>query len=303
MKIKIGSHVSNNGKDMLYGSALEALSYNANSFMVYLGAPQNSFRKPISELKVNEFQEVLKKNNIDNNDVIVHCAYILNLAQPDNVKRQYAIDFVIKELQGTFDIGAKYLVVHPGAHMKMGSTFGCDLIIDSLKQILDKTKHLDTCICLETMAGKGTECCSTFEEIKYILDKVNNERVKVCLDTCHIWDSGYDIVNDYENVIKHFDETIGLNNLKVIHVNDSKNIKGSHKDRHENIGFGNIGFQTLCKFIYDERFENIVKILETPYVDVNDKVSLPPYKYEIEMLLNKEFDNELINKIKQDCLK
>lgn len=299
MKIKIGSHVSNNGKEMLYGSALEALSYNANSFMVYLGAPQNSFRKPINDLKVIEFQDVLKKNGINNEDVIVHCAYILNLAQPDIVKRQYAIDFVVKELQGTYAIGAKYLVVHPGAHMKLGTTFGCDLIIDSLKQILEKTKNIDTYICLETMAGKGTECCSTFEEIKYILDNVNDERIKVCLDTCHIWDSGYDIVNDYENVIKHFDETIGLNNLRVIHVNDSKNIKGSHKDRHENIGFGFIGFDTLSKFIFDERFENIVKILETPYVSINEKDSVPPYKYEIEMLLNKKFDDGLIDKIKK----
>lgn len=299
MKIKIGSHVSNNGKEMLYGSALEALSYNANSFMVYLGAPQNSFRKPISDLKVDEFQEVLKQNNINNDDVIVHCAYILNLAQPDITKRQYAIDFVVKELEGTYAIGAKYLVVHPGAHMKLGTTFGCDLIIDSLKQILEKTKNIDTCICLETMAGKGTECCSTFEEIKYILDNVNNERVKVCLDTCHIWDSGYDIVNDYENVIKHFDDTIGLKNLKVIHINDSKNIMGSHKDRHENIGFGFIGFDTLTKFIFDERFENVVKILETPYVSINEKDSVPPYKYEIEMLLKKNFDDDLIDKIKK----
>lgn len=297
MMIKIGSHVSNNGTDMLLGSINEALSYNANSMMVYLGAPQNSFRKPLNQLKIEEYQKVLHSNNMNNENVIVHCAYILNLAQPDEEKRQYAIDFVIRELRGTHAIGAKYLVVHPGAHMKNGVMEGCSRIADSLKIILEKTKDIDTVICLETMAGKGTECCSKFEEIKYIMDIVNNDRIKVCLDTCHIWDSGYDIVNKYEEVIKHFDNVIGIDNLKVLHINDSKNILESHKDRHENIGFGNIGFDTLCKFIFDERFIDKVKILETPYIKVNEKVELPPYKYEIEMLLNKQFNEKLIDEI------
>jgi len=297
MKIKIGSHVSNNGNDMLLGSVKEALSYNANSFMVYLGAPQNSFRKPLSQLKIEEFKQVLLDNNIDNENVIVHCAYILNLAQPNEEKRQYAVDFVIRELRGTHAIGAKYLVVHPGAHMKQGVMEGCKRIAVSLKQILEKTSDIDTVICLETMSGKGSECCSKFEEIKYIMDIVGSERIKVCLDTCHIWDSGYDIVNDYENVIKHFDEVIGLEHLKIIHVNDSKNGKESHKDRHENYGFGNIGFDTLTKFIYDQRFEDIIKILETPYIKINDKLEVPPYKEEIQMILNNQFDESLIDKI------
>ena len=167
----------------------------------------------------------------------------------------------------------------------------------SLKTILEETKDIDTVICLETMSGKGTECCSKFEEIKYIMDKVNSERIKVCLDTCHIWDSGYDIVNDYENVIKQFDSIIGLENLKVIHVNDSKNIRESHKDRHENFGFGNIGFDTLIKFIFDERLEDKIKILETPYVKINDKLEVPPYKEEIEMILSKQFNPNLISEI------
>lgn len=297
MKIKLGCHVGNSGSEMLLGSAKEALSYNANSFMLYLGAPQNSYRKPLSELRIDEYKDILNQNNINNENVVVHCAYILNLAQPNEEKRQYAIDFVINELRGTNAIGAKYLVVHPGAHMKDGVEIGCERIADSLIKILDETKDLDTVICLETMAGKGTECCSKFEEIKFIMDKVNNDRIKVCLDTCHIWDSGYDIVNDYENVIKQFDDIIGLNNLKVIHVNDSKNVCESHKDRHENIGFGFIGFSTLSKFIYDSRFEDKIKILETPYVKVNDKQELPPYKYEIEMLLKNEFNNKLLEEI------
>lgn len=297
MMIKLGCHVGNSGSEMLVGSIKEALSYNANSLMLYLGAPQNSFRKPLKDLRIEEFQKILKENNIANENVVVHCAYILNLAQPDEEKRNYAIDFVVNELRGTNAIGAKYLVVHPGAHMNAGTIEGCKRIADSLIKILDKTSDLNTIICLETMAGKGTECCSKFEEIKLIMDIVNNERIKVCLDTCHIWDSGYDIVNDYESVIKLFDELIGLDNLKVIHVNDSKNILASHKDRHENIGLGNIGFNTLSKFIYDERFNDKIKILETPYIKVNEKLSLPPYKYEIEMLLKNNFNNELINDI------
>ena len=297
MMIKLGCHVGNSGSEMLVGSINEALSYKANSLMLYLGAPQNSFRKPLKDLRIEEFQNILSQNNINNENVIVHCAYILNLAQPDDEKRKYAIDFVINELRGTHAIGAKYLVVHPGAHMNCGTIEGCKRIADSLLKILEKTKDIDTVICLETMAGKGTECCSKFEEIKLIMDIVNSERIKVCLDTCHIWDSGYDSVNNYDEVINKFDQIIGLNNLKVIHVNDSKNLLASHKDRHENIGYGNIGFGTLSKFIFDEIFIDKIKILETPYVKVSDKLSLPPYKYEIEMLLKQEFNDELIEDI------
>ena len=297
--IKIGCHVGNSGKEMLVGSINEALSYNANALMLYLGAPQNSFRKSLSELNIEPFKEICKNNNIPLENVIVHCAYILNLAQPDAEKRQYAIDFVVKELRGTHAIGAKYLVVHPGAHMKQGTMEGCKRIADSLKIILGQTEDIDTVICLETMAGKGTECCSTFEQMKYILDEVNSPRLKVCLDTCHIFDGGYDIVNNYDEVFNEFDKIVGINNLKVIHVNDSKNICGSHKDRHENIGFGNIGFDALNKVVHDPKFDDCVKILETPYVEVTEKTKVPPYKFEIEMLRNGKFDEDLLTKIKE----
>ena len=296
--IKLGCHVGNSGNEMLIGSVGEALSYNANCFMLYLGAPQNSFRKPLSEMHIDEYQHIMKEHNIKNEDVIVHCAYILNLANPNIEKREYAINFIINELTGTYKIGAKYLVLHPGAHMNQGAYIGCDLIVEGLKTILEKTQDQDSIICLETMAGKGSECCSTFEEVKYILDKVDNNRVKVCLDTCHIWDAGYDIVNDYENVIKKLDETIGIKNIKVIHLNDSKNVCGSHKDRHENIGFGNIGFETLYKVLTDVRFKDIVKILETPYVEGDKKFKYPPYKVEIDMLKSGEFDSNLLDNIK-----
>lgn len=295
--MKIGSHVSNNGNLMLIGSALEALSYGSNCFMVYLGAPQNTYRKPFEQLNSLKMKEILQNNNINIEDVIVHAPYIVNLAQPDFEKRKFAIDLITKELQVMAKIGFKYLVIHPGAHMKNGIDAGLDLIIDSFKQILANTKEDNTVLTIETMAGKGSECCFEFSHIKKIINAVGSDRVGVCLDTCHIFDAGYDIVNDYDNVINNFNDIVGLNNLKVIHINDSKNVCGSHKDRHANFGFGNIGFDTLIKFVYDERFLSIPKILETPYV--ND---CPPYKYEIEMIKNKLFDKYLLDKISKEWL-
>ncbi len=292
--IKIGSHVSNSGEKMLVGALNEALSYNANCLMFYLGAPQNSFRKPLKEFKIEEFHDLLLKNNIDYNDVIIHAPYIVNLAQPDIQKREYAIDFIANEIMKVDAIGARYIVVHPGAHVGEGLERGLNLISDSLKKIFEKTKNTDVIICLETMAGKGTECCSKFEELKTVLENVNNNRLQICFDTCHVWDSGYNIVDNYEEVLKKFDELIGLDKIKVIHLNDSKNFLESHKDRHENIGFGQIGFSTLSKFVFDDRFVNVAKILETPYVS-----EFAPYKWEIEMLKKQEFDANLINKINE----
>lgn len=291
--IKIGCHVSNNGDSMLLGSVSEALSYDANCFMVYLGAPQNSIRKPISLLRVEDYQKVLKEKMINNSDVIVHAPYIVNLAQPDNEKRKFAVDFISSELKTTSLIGASFLVVHPGAHVSSGINEALDRIILSIKEILEITKEYNSVICLETMAGKGTECCSLFEEVAYILKNINSKRVKVCLDTCHIWDAGYDIVNDYEKVINELDKTIGIDNIKVIHLNDSKNQCGSHKDRHSNIGFGYIGFDTLNKILFDERFVNVAKILETPFVDKNG-MKVAPYKEEIKMLKDRIFNPNFI---------
>lgn len=292
--MKIGSHVSNNGLKMLEGSILEALSYDANALMVYLGAPQNTFRKPFEEMHVLEAHKLCKENNISLDDIIVHAPYIVNLAQSDNQKWSFAIEFLSNELMLTSLIGSKYMVLHPGAHVGMGSEYGINRIASGINCILADTINYNTVILLETMAGKGTECGKTFEEIKAIIDKVHNKaRIGVCLDTCHISDAGYDIVNNYEEVINEFDKVIGLEYLKVIHLNDSKNECGTHKDRHENIGFGKIGFSTLLKFVNDKRFESIPKILETPYIPINKKESLPPYKEEIEMIKKGEFNSNL----------
>ena len=298
--MKIGSHVSNNGSKMLIGSVEEILSYGGNCLMVYLGAPQNTFRKPIENQNAPQAIALAKEFGINGEDIIVHAPYIVNLAQMDDDKFNFAISFIAKELRGVDRIGAKYLVLHPGAHMGVGTEMGLKRISNGINQILDLTKDCKSVIAIETMAGKGTECGKTFEEIKTIIDGIDNKnRIGVCLDTCHIHDSGYDIVNDYEGVINKFEEVVGIHYLKVIHINDSKNARGSHKDRHENIGFGYLGFDTINKICNDHRFEKIPKILETPYVEVNKNLSYPQYKYEIEMIQNGKFDSELIDKIKQ----
>lgn len=297
--MKIGSHVANNGTEMLIGSVKEALSYNANSFMLYLGAPQNSFRKPISEFNIPQYMEILKNNNIDPQNVVIHAPYIINLAQPDEEKRQFAIDFITSEVIKTAAIGSKYIVIHPGAHMKDGTELGLGRIAESLKSIIKNTSDVDVVLLLETMAGKGTECCKNFEEIKTLLELVDSQRVQVCFDTCHTFDSGYDLVNNYDEVFNNFDKLIGLDRIRVIHVNDSKNDVGSHKDRHENIGFGNIGFKTLSKICHDERFSNVIKILETPYIEnMEGEKTYPPYKEEIEMIRKNTFDPMMKEKIK-----
>ena len=292
--MKIGSHVSNNGLKMLVGSVEEALSYGENCFMVYLGAPQTTYRKDVEQLNYQKALEIAKQNGINPEDIIVHAPYIVNLGQSDDEKFNFAISFLAKELAMVGKVGLKYMVLHPGAHVGNGENFALDRIADGINEILRLTSNDNTVIAIETMAGKGTECGKTFEEIKRIIDLVHDKtRIGVCLDTCHIFDAGYDIVNSYEDVINEFDSVIGLKYLKVIHLNDSKNQLGSHKDRHENIGFGNIGFNALLKVLNDKRFEQIPKILETPYVSVSKLESYPPYKEEIEMLKKQTFNEYL----------
>ena len=292
----IGSHVSMGGKEMLLGSVKEALSYNANTFMFYTGAPQNTRRKPVSELRVEEAKELMKEKGLDMDKVVVHAPYIINLGntiKPET--RELAVSFLRQEIERCDEIGATRLVLHPGAHVKAGDEAGLDAIVSGLNEAMKPEQKVH--IALETMAGKGTELGRTFDQLAYIIDHCDYpELLGLCLDTCHLNDAGYDIVKNYEDVIEKFDQIIGLDRLKIIHLNDSKNPCGSHKDRHENIGLGCIGFKTLMKFVTDERFINIPKILETPYVKA-DGEEYPPYMHEIEMIRNKKFDKELINNI------
>ncbi len=283
----IGSHVSMKGKDMLLGSVKEALSYGANTFMFYTGAPQNTARKPISELRVDEAKTLMKENNIDINNVVVHAPYIINLANTVKAETyELAVRFLKQEIERCEQIGAKRLVLHPGSHVKAGEEVGLNQIVKGLNEVLKDGQKVH--IALETMAGKGSELGKTFEEIRYIIDHVEkNELLGVCLDTCHIHDGGYDL-NDFDKVLDNFDKIIGLDRLLVIHVNDSKNVKGAHKDRHENIGYGHIGFDVLNYIVHHEKLKNVPKILETPYIDGE-----APYQKEIEMLKNQTFNNGL----------
>ena len=287
----IGSHVSFKKDTQLVGSVNEALSYGSTTFMFYTGAPQNTNRQPIDDKLTNEGKDLMLKNNIDINNVIVHAPYIINMASNND----FAVTFLKEELKRVEKLGMTKLVLHPGSSVKLTKEEGIQNIIDNLNKVGEsKVKIL-----LETMAGKGTELGSSFEEIKQIIDGVNYE-LGVCLDTCHINDAGYDI-SDFDNVLKEFDQIIGLKYLKCVHVNDSKNLINTHKDRHENIGFGTLGFANLIKIIYHDKLKDIPKILETPYVTVDDNSKermYPPYKFEIEMILNKEFDSDLINKIR-----
>ncbi len=295
----IGSHVSFNNKDQLLGSVKEAVSYGSNTFMFYTGAPQNTRRGEINDFMTLEAYKLMKENNIELDKVIVHAPYIVNLANPDNM--EFSIDFLTNEVERCNLLGMKYLVLHPGSSVNVSREEGIANIIKGLNAIL--TNNNNICICLETMAGKGNELGRNFLELKEIIDGVNfKDSIGVCMDTCHLFDSGIDIT-DFDKVLDDFDKQIGLNYLKCIHINDSKNIFSSHKDRHENIGYGNIGFDILIKIIYNERIKNIPKILETPYVGKTDDDKeriYPPYKYEIEMIRNKKFDTSLLDKIRNN---
>ena len=285
----IGSHVSFNKEKQLMGSLDEALSYGSNTFMFYTGAPQNTRRYEINDNLTNKALEKMKNNNIDINNIIVHAPYIINLANDkENDKYDFSINFLKQEIERCEELKMSYLVLHPGSHVGLGIEKGINNIIYALNEVLKDDKNVT--ILLETMAGKGTEVGSNFQELKAIIDGIDKkELIGVCMDTCHLNDSGYDIT-DFDNILDEFDRIIGLSYLKCIHINDSKNIKGAKKDRHENIGYGSLGFDTLIKIIYNPKLENIPKILETPYI--NDK---PPYKEEIYMIREKKFNDNLKN--------
>ena len=299
MNLIIGSHVSYKNNTGLLGSVKEALSYGANTFMFYTGAPQNTMRGEINDKLTSEALELMKENNIDISMVIVHAPYIVNLANMNNF--DFSVSFLRKEVERCNVLGMKYLVLHPGSAVNCSREEAINNISNGLNLILDN--DYDVTILLETMAGKGNEIGRNFEELKSIIDKVKfKDKIGVCIDTCHLNDAGYDISN-FDDILDLFDKVIGIDKIGCIHVNDSKNIKGSHKDRHENIGFGNLGFENLINIIYNSRLEGIPKILETPYVTKDDNSKereYPPYKYEIEMIKNKVFDNDLITKIRED---
>ena len=286
----IGSHVSFSKSNQLVGSVQECISYGANTFMFYTGAPQNTRRLPIDDRLTKSAFDLMKKNGIDFNNVIVHAPYVVNLANEKNF--DFSISFLRDELKRVEQLGFDKVVLHPGSHVGVGSEKAISNIVYCLNNVLADTSVK---ILLETMAGKGTEVGVNFDEIKSIIDGVlYKDRIGVCLDTCHIHDAGYDL-NDFDSVLSEFDKIIGLDKLLCIHINDSKNPIGAHKDRHENIGYGFIGFNNIISIVYNERIKDVPKILETPYVGEDTKY--PPYLFEIEMIRNKKFNDNLVRDI------
>lgn len=279
----IGSHVSFKKDTQLLGSLNEALSYGSNTFMFYTGAPQNTNRAPIDDAITSRALSIMKEKGIDSSNIIVHAPYIVNLANTE--KLDYSISFLIEECKRCEKLSMTKLVLHPGSHVGLGIDTGIDNIIYGLNKILP---HTNITILLETMAGKGSEVGSNFSEIKRIIDGVlEKDKIGICLDTCHLSDAGYDLT-DFDKVLDDLEELSLLKYVKCIHINDSKNVLDSRKDRHENIGFGYLGFDTLINIIYNKRLSSIPKILETPYIN-----EYPPYKFEIEMIRNKEFNSTL----------
>lgn len=301
----IGSHVSF-GKEQLLSATKEAISYGSTAFMFYTGAPTNTTRKDINPEYTKKAISLMKENNINLENVICHAPYIVNLGNNlDKEKYEFSINFIRNELKRCDEMGITGMVLHPGnAIGNLTKEEGINNIANAINQILDGTTKCK--ILIETMAGKGTECCSTLEELSSLINKIDRkEQIGVCIDTCHINDAGYDITN-FDNYLDSFSKLIGLDKICCIHVNDSKNPIGSHKDRHANIGKGTIGFDTLLKIIYNEKLSSIPKILETPYIGDTDEDKnrlYPPYKYEIEMIRNKKYNSKYFDEIRHEYKK
>lgn len=291
----LGSHVSMSGKEMLLGSAKEAASYNATTFMIYTGAPQNTRRKAVEDMNIEAGQAFMEENNLSN--IVVHAPYIINLG--NTVKTEnfgFATQFLREEIERAQALGATQITMHPGAHVGAGVDAGLKQIIKGLNEVL--TKDQIPQIALETMAGKGTELGRCFEELATIIDGVTlNEKLSVTIDTCHLNDAGYNVREDFDGVLAEFDKIIGLDRIQVVHVNDSKNPQGAQKDRHANIGFGTIGFDALNGVVHHEKLAELPKILETPYVGEDKKNKKAPYAFEIATLKAGEFDPDLLEKI------
>ena len=295
----IGSHVSFRSSDQLVGSVEEAISYGSNTFMFYTGAPQNTKRCEIKEKLTNEALEIMKENGIDIKNVVVHAPYIINLANNENKEKySFSTSFLKEEIKRVEKFGVEKLVLHPGSYTTQNIDTGINNIINALNEIITLDQNVK--ICIETMAGKGTEVCFKLEHVKRILDGVKHgDKLMVCIDTCHLNDAGYDM-KKFDEFLKEFDNVIGIEKIGCVHVNDSKNPIGAHKDRHENLGYGTIGFDSLINVIYNEKLQNVPKILETPYVckEGGKDRSYAPYKFEIEEIRNKKFNNNLYKDIR-----
>jgi len=298
--VLIGSHVSMKAPKMLLGAAQEAASYQANTFMIYTGAPQNTRRKDISEMNIAKGNEFIRAHHMSH--IVVHAPYIVNLG--NTVKPQnfaFGVDFLRQEVVRAQAVGATQITLHPGAHVGAGADQALNQIIKGLNEVI--TPDQIPQIAIETMAGKGSEVGISFEQLATIIDGVtNNQKLSVTFDTCHTNDAGYDVKNDFDGVLNEFDHVVGIDRLKVLHLNDSKNERGAHKDRHANIGMGTIGFETLNYIAHHPQLENVPKILETPYIPIDEKHKVAPYGREIEMLVTQKFDPDFTKKIAKSAI-
>ena len=296
-EILLGSHVGMSGKEMFLGSVKEAAEYGANALMVYTGAPQNTRRKEIGELRIDEGISYAEKAGI--REIVIHAPYIINLGNMEKPEMfDFGVEFLAKEIDRAAACKSQTLILHPGAHVGAGVETGLQQVIKGLNEVLTKNTPLH--IALETMAGKGSELGRSFEELAAIYDGVvYSDKLRVCFDTCHTHDSGYDIRGNFDGVIDEFDHLIGKDQIAVFHINDSKNVCGAKKDRHANLGTGEIGFDALSYIVHHPDFEQIPKILETPYIPspTKEKKSYAPYKYEIAMLRASQFDKNFPDNI------
>jgi deoxyribonuclease-4 len=280
--LKIGSHVSFSDKGLLT-AAQEALSYGSGTFMIYTGAPQNTRRKPVDTLYIEEGKALMEQSGI--NEIVVHAPYIVNLGSYKDSTYELAVSFLQEEIRRTDYIGVRNIVLHPGAYTDKDAEYGIDRIAEGLNEVLAGTKETNVNIALETMAGKGTEIGRSFEEIAAIIDKVqDNQRLTVCMDTCHMHDAGYDLVNDLDGVLEQFDRIVGLDRVAVVHVNDSKNSRGAGKDRHAPVGAGWLGHEAIQRIVHHEGLKGRPFILETPWIGKEDKTERPMYEAEIALL-------------------
>ena len=270
--LKIGCHLSSSGGYLSMGK--EAKRIGANTFQFFTRNPRGGSAKPLDLDDIKAFEKFRKENEIIS--VLAHAPYTMNACAKDEGLREFAKNTMLDDIMRLDNIDGAMYNFHPGSHVSQGADVGIDYISSMLNEVIKKDQR--TIILLETMSGKGSEVGRSFEEIKSIIDKVKlNEKLGVCLDTCHVYDGGYDIVNDLDNVLLEFDRIIGLDRLKAIHLNDTKNPFASHKDRHEKIGDGHLGLEAITRIINHEKLKDLPFFLETP----NDKDG---YEKEIALL-------------------
>lgn len=300
-RLLVGAHVSLSGEKMLVNAAKEAIDFDASTCMVFTGAPQNTRRKDISRFHIAEGRKLLDEHHIA--PLIVHAPYIVNLANTIKPSaHDFGMQFMLGELERAEAIGATDISFHPGAHVGAGTQKGIDQLARSLSELFEKTTTSHVRIAVETMAGKGTEICTDFAQMGELLRLVGSPRLTVTFDTCHVYDSGYDLREHEDDVFDEFDKQIGLDKLTVFHLNDSKFGLSSHKDRHANIGQGKLGWEALYRIVTMPQFAKVPKILETPAIpDPSDPHKrYVSYKREIAELRVGVFDPNLPKKVLAD---